>query len=61
MTEGLETSNSLIENQDGDVNLQVTFGDILTRHMLHAFKSADAQRSVLVHQGCEISFKFPPD
>jgi hypothetical protein len=52
---GWKTSNSLIENQDGDVNLQVTFGDILTCHMLDAFKSADFQKSVLVIKDA----KFP--
>jgi hypothetical protein len=61
MDRRLETSNSLIENQDGDVNLQVTFDDILTRHVLHPFKSADAEKSVFVHQASEISFKCRPD
>jgi hypothetical protein len=55
MDRRLETSNSLIENQDGDVNLQVTFDDILTRHMLHPFKSADAEQSVLVQQASDLS------
>jgi hypothetical protein len=30
--------NSVTENQDSDLNLQVASGDILTRQMLNAFK-----------------------
>lgn len=33
------TLNRVIENQDWDMNLQLVFGDILTCHTLHPFKS----------------------
>jgi len=36
------TLNRVIQNQDWDVNLQLVFGDILTCHTLHAFKSRNA-------------------
>jgi hypothetical protein len=43
LAERLETLNSVIENQDADVNFQLAFGDILTRHVLHAFKFMSAE------------------
>jgi hypothetical protein len=38
--------NSVIENQDSDANLQLAFGDVLTREIVRAFKSVDQPNNV---------------